>query len=259
MKSNNEYLRVRKLAHHFGEDGDRLPVLRKIELSVKRGRFVSLIGPSGCGKSTFFDLLAGLISPTSGHILLEGREITGQRGHIAYMPQRDLLFPWRTMLENVVLGAEVEGRSITEAKRRARELLPLFGLEGFENARPGELSGGMRQRAALLRTVLIGKDLMALDEPFGSLDALTRGRMQEWLIDVWRELQPTILFVTHDIEEALLLSDRVHVMSVRPGTIIDEVEVSKSRPRSRADPELVELKNQLVENLMQREGDLSTV
>jgi len=147
------------------------------------------------------------------------------------MPQRDLLLPWRTVLNNVILGPELDGRSRREARQRARELMPLFGLEGFENAFPDTLSGGMRQRAALLRTFLTDRDVLLLDEPFGALDALTRRELQRWLLDVWEQFRKTILFITHDVEEAVFLADRVLVFSARPGRIVKQLPVDLPRPR----------------------------
>lgn len=246
-------VRIKNLDQDYHWQGEILPVLRNINIDVHQGQFISIIGPSGCGKSTLFNVLTGLEEPLRGSVYYRGEEVTGQRGYIAYMPQRDLLFPWRNLLENVILGAEIEGIDLKRSREEARELLPLFGLEGFEEAMPGELSGGMRQRAALLRTVLTYKKVMALDEPFGALDALTRDKMQRWLLDIWRELSLTILFVTHDIEEALILADKVYVLSERPGRILEEVKVNLSRPRRTTDSEFVELKSNL-RALLQTDG-----
>lgn len=243
------HLEVRNISHSYSNNGNRLPVLEEVNFSVEEGHLGCLIGPSGCGKSTLFNIMAGLELPDRGEIILQGTPITGSRGHIAYMPQSDLLFPWRTLLQNAVLGAEVTGQSKAETKRKARQLLPLFGLEGFGDARPHELSGGMRQRAALLRTVLLDRDILALDEPFGALDALTRSKMQKWLLSVWEELETTIIFVTHDMEESLILGDRVFVMSDRPGTIIETVPVELKRPRDKTGRKFILLKQELLEAL----------
>ncbi|MDE2769365.1 MAG: ABC transporter ATP-binding protein [Chloroflexota bacterium] len=212
--------------------GHSLRALREVSMEVGRGEFVSLVGPSGCGKSTLLGLIAGLEAPTDGAIEIAA-ETDGSPGRVAYMPQRDLLLPWRSLLDNATLGAEVGGGDRAVARRRAQSLLPSFGLEGFADALPHTLSGGMRQRAALLRTVLLDREILLLDEPFGALDALTRAALQEWLLDVWERLKAAVLFVTHDVEEALWLSDRVYVMSRRPGSIQLDLAVDLPRPRTR--------------------------
>ncbi len=212
--------------------GHSLRALREVSMEVGRGEFVSLVGPSGCGKSTLLGLIAGLEAPTDGAIEIAA-ETDVSPGRVAYMPQRDLLLPWRSLLDNATLGAEVGGGDRAVARKRAQSLLPSFGLEGFADALPHTLSGGMRQRAALLRTVLLEREILLLDEPFGALDALTRAALQEWLLDVWERLKAAVLFVTHDVEEALWLSDRVYVMSRRPGSIQLDLAVDLPRPRTR--------------------------
>jgi ABC-type nitrate/sulfonate/bicarbonate transport system ATPase subunit len=207
-------------------------VLEDVGLEVGAGEFVSIIGPSGCGKSTLLNILTGLVPPTSGHVLLDGSQPERLLGRVGYMPQRDLLMPWRTVLENTTLAMEIAGVPARRARQVALAEFPRFGLAGFERRWPASLSGGMRQRAALLRTFLTGRDLILLDEPFGALDALTRQSMRAWLLRIWREDRKTILFVTHDVEEAVYLSDRVYVMSGRPGRMVDCVEVGIPRPRS---------------------------
>jgi ABC-type nitrate/sulfonate/bicarbonate transport system ATPase subunit len=209
--------------------------VQDLTLIVPAGRFVTVIGPSGCGKSTLFGLLAGLIIPTTGSVAVHGASVIGQPGQVGYMPQRDLLLPWRTVLENVTLGPELARRGSMQAARRdARERLPIFGLEGFADVYPAALSGGMRQRAALLRTVLMERDVLLLDEPFGALDALTRAALQEWLLGVWSEAGQTVLFITHDVDEAVFLADRVVVMTPRPGRIRAAIDVPLPRPRTHA-------------------------
>jgi len=235
-----------------GSDHERTCALESVDFRIAEGEFVSIVGPSGCGKSTLFNILAGLQRPSSGRVLLDGREPGSLLGRTAYMPQKDLLMPWRTVLDNVTLGLEMAGVSRREARRRATEELPRFGLAGFERRWPGKLSGGMRQRAALLRTFLAGRDVMLLDEPFGALDALTRQAMQEWLLEIWAADRKTILFITHDVEEAVFLSDRVYVMSGRPGRMRVCVEVELPRPRGfeiMGDPRFVALKQRLLEPL----------
>ena len=208
--------------------------LDHVALSVPRGWFVSLIGPSGCGKSTIFNIVAGLQGPSEGRILIDGLDATGTIGRVGYMLQKDLLLPWRTLTDNVILGMEIRGTKRGEARARALPLLRRYGLSGFENAYPRALSGGMRQRAALLRTLLFDTDVILLDEPFGALDAQTKLRMQEWLLALWSDFGKTVVFVTHDVEEAIFLSDEVHVMGTRPGRIIATIPVALPRPRLRA-------------------------
>ncbi|MBS1253115.1 MAG: Bicarbonate transport ATP-binding protein CmpD [Anaerolineales bacterium] len=215
-------------------DGRPVQVLEDIDLAVWPGELVTLLGPSASGKSTLFNIIVGLEEPDEGTIRLDADIAHKRVGRVAYMPQKDLLLPWRTVLDNVILGPEIAGTAREEAVRRARELIPLFGLEGFENSYPSALSGGMRQRAALLRTFLFQKDVLLLDEPFGALDALTRMELQEWLLRVWDQFKHTILFITHDVDEAIFLSDRVYVMTPRPGRIRDVVTIGLDRPRRRA-------------------------
>jgi ABC-type nitrate/sulfonate/bicarbonate transport system ATPase subunit len=212
-----------------------LETLIDLSMEVERGSFVSLLGPSGCGKSTLLQVLAGLLVPTSGAVSIEGESTVGRPGLAAFMPQRDLLLPWRRAEANATLGAEIAGIPREEARRRAAELYERFGLKGFEHSWPSELSGGMRQRLALLRTFLMPRETLLLDEPFGALDALTRREMQQWLQGVWARDGRTVLLVTHDVDEALLLSDEVYVMSPRPGRIVDRIEVELDRPRKSSD------------------------
>jgi ABC-type nitrate/sulfonate/bicarbonate transport system ATPase subunit len=231
-----------------GRHGD-VDALDRIDLSVAAGEFVSIVGPSGCGKSTLLNIVAGLEQPSSGRILFNGGPVENRLGRTAYMHQKDLLLPWRTVRENVTLGLEVAGVRKSVAAQRAAALFERFGLRGFEENYPATLSGGMRQRAAFLRTVLTEQPLMLLDEPFGALDALTRAGMQEWLLSLWEDLGRTIVFITHDVEEAVLLSDRVCVMSARPGRIVLERAVHLPRPRRYelvTNPGFVALKSELL-------------
>ncbi len=207
--------------------------LDPVTLSIPQGRFVSLIGPSGCGKSTIFNIIAGLLEPTGGKVVIDDVDATGTIGRVGYMLQKDLLLPWRTVLDNVILGMEIQGVPLREARARALPLLQRYGLSGFEYLYPNSLSGGMRQRAALLRTLLFDTDVILLDEPFGALDAQTKLHMQEWLMQLWSDFGKTVLFVTHDVEEAIYLSDELHVMGTRPGRIIETIPVTLARPRLR--------------------------
>src|ERR687887_1457653 len=207
--------------------------LAPMTLSIPQGRFVSLIGPSGCGKSTIFNIIAGLLEPTGGRVIIDGADATGTIGRVGYMLQKDLLLPWRTVLDNTILGMEIQGVPPAEARERALPLLHRYGLSGFEHLYPNALSGGMRQRAALLRTLLFDTDVILLDEPFGALDAQTKLKMQEWLMQLWSDFKKTVVFVTHDVEEAIYLSDEIHVMGTRPGRILESIPVNLVRPRIR--------------------------
>ncbi|HEY8597347.1 MAG TPA: ABC transporter ATP-binding protein [Thermomicrobiales bacterium] len=230
-------LTVRGLGKSFaGAGGAPLRAIEGVDLVAAPGEFVTIIGPSGCGKSTLFNLIAGLEEPDDGTIELAGQVGGSRLGRVAYMPQKDLLLPWRTTLDNVILPLEVRGVRHEEARRQALALFPQFGLAGFEGAYPQTLSGGMRSRAAFLRTVLAGGVLLLLDEPFGALDALTRSRMQEWLVGVWERERRTTLFITHDVDEAIFLADRLYVMTPRPGRIALTTTVDLPRPRT---PELL--------------------
>jgi ABC-type nitrate/sulfonate/bicarbonate transport system ATPase subunit len=208
-----------------------LEVLDGVEFDVAPGEFVALVGPSGCGKSTLFDVVAGLEPPDAGRVLVDGEDATGRVDPFAYMPQQDLLFPWRTVLDNTTLGLEVAGVPRKAARARAGALFEPFGLAGFERSRPAELSGGMRQRAALLRTVVQDRAVLLLDEPFGALDALTRIDMQAWLEGVRERYGWTVLLITHDIREAVFLADRVLVLAPRPTSVRGEVVVDLPHPR----------------------------
>ncbi|MBR7887421.1 ABC transporter ATP-binding protein [Marinomonas sp. A79] len=206
-------------------------VLENISLHVKEGEFVSILGPSGAGKSTIFRLLTGDLDQYGGRICCHGQPITPGKQTFSFMPQRDALMPWRKILDNVTLGLEVQGVSRKEARAQVSPLLDEFGLAGFEHYYPAQLSGGMRQRAALLRTVAQGRAVQLLDEPFGALDALTRTQMQTWFEARWQKAHWSTLLVTHDVREAVALSDRIYVLSARPARIIAEVTVPAPRPR----------------------------
>jgi ABC-type nitrate/sulfonate/bicarbonate transport system ATPase subunit len=227
--------------------------VRDLSLSVEPGEFVTVVGPSGCGKSTLFNMVAGLDEPDPGGILrFKGRGCHASEllGRVSFMPQRDLLLPWRNVVDNAILANEIEGANRAEARAKALRMLPEFGLTGFEKQYPHQLSGGMRQRVALMRTFMFERDLMLLDEPFGALDALTRTLMQRWLLDVWQRHRRTILFITHDVDEAIFLGDRVLVMSARPGHVKHARRVDLPRPRAAelvTSPEFIALKREILE------------
>jgi ABC-type nitrate/sulfonate/bicarbonate transport system ATPase subunit len=283
-KSTGVSLHVDDVSKSFQSRAGITEALTGVHFDVSSGEFYSIVGPSGCGKSTLLTIIAGLEEADEGKIRtshdpepLPSRHSEGSRGisshrneiprqprddvsggagsrlgTIAYMPQKDLLLPWRTVLENTALGLELTGIPRKDAQKRASVFLSRFGLDGFAESYPATLSGGMRQRAAFLRTILTDRSLVLLDEPFGALDALTRRSMQEWLLDVWGEMQRTVVLITHDVEEAIFLSDRVAVMSPRPGRIIAEHTVDLPRPRSAeiiTEPAFVEIKRRVMADL----------
>lgn len=227
----------------YGFSDDKL-LFDGLNLEISTGEFVALLAPSGIGKTTLFRLLAGQLQPLAGELYVGAEKVekvakigtvekVGSRcSRIGYMPQRDCLMPWRTVLDNAALGLELSGIGKREARRRALELLPQFGLSGTENRYPHELSGGMRQRVSFLRSMLGGSSVLLLDEPFSALDAMVRIQMQEWLLQVWEQHRKTILFITHDIDEALLLADRVLVTANSPVSVLHEIVVDLPRPRS---------------------------
>jgi ABC-type nitrate/sulfonate/bicarbonate transport system ATPase subunit len=250
--SSTPKLRVDQVSMSFKTPSGVFQALAPIALAIPQGRFVSLIGPSGCGKSTIFNIIAGLLEPTGGRVLIDGVDATGTIGRVGYMLQKDLLLSWRTVLDNVILGMEIQGVPLRVARERALPLLRRYGLSGFEHLYPNSLSGGMRQRAALLRTLLFDTDVILLDEPFGALDAQTKLQMQEWLLHLWSDFGKTVVFVTHDVDEAIYLSDEVHVMGTRPGCIIETIPVALPRPRVRTSaltPEFLVIKEHCLELL----------
>lgn len=222
----NSVIRTENISLSFPESGQ---VLDSISLNVKEGEFVSIIGPSGSGKSTIFQCIGGVLSPEKGDIFLGDKKITGETGHISYMPQQHSLLPWRNILDNVLLGQELHKKTNEE---EAKIWLNKVGLSEYENAFPHQLSGGMKQRVAFIRALLSPASLLLLDEPFSALDEFTRLDMQKWLLSIWEKERKSILFITHNIEEALFLSDRIYLLSERPAKIIKEINVSFLRPRN---------------------------
>jgi ABC-type nitrate/sulfonate/bicarbonate transport system ATPase subunit len=238
-------------------DGRRLlEALGPIDLTVANGEFVTLIGPSGCGKSTLFNIIAGIDTPSTGLVAIDGNASAKRAGKSGYMLQQPLLLPWRTVEENVMLGLDVRHVPRKKAQREAHQLLKRFGLSEFAQNYPSTLSGGMRQRVALLRTVLFNSTFLLLDEPFGALDALTRLSLQMWLLDLWQTFHSSVLFITHDVREAILLSDRIYVLSTRPARVLRVVEVDLPRPRKQeylALEQAVQLEQELVMLLMKEQ------
>ena len=251
-------IRIESVHKSYVIDGRRQEVLAGVDLTVNEGEFVSIIGPSGCGKSTLLNIIAGLDQPDSGIVELFGtagepyRALERRLGQTGYMQQKDLLLPWRSVLDNTILGLELRGVPRRQAREQALEYTEEFGLKGFEHLYPFALSGGMRQRAAFLRTMLLDQEVVLLDEPFGALDALTRIQMQEWLLQLWESFNKTIILITHDVDEALLLSDRVYLLTARPGQVNLVLDVALPRPRHFdlvTSPEFSALKARLMEPL----------
>lgn len=249
-------LEVEKVSFRY--PGEAQDTIRELSFSVEPGEFVSLVGASGCGKSTIFRLVNGLLPVDSGQIRVNGQNIGGRRGYCGYMPQRDMLLPWRTIRENLRLPMEIAGqKSRAEQNTRIAETLEHVGLAGWQDKHPAELSGGMRQRAAFARTLLTGSDLLLLDEPFSALDYLTRVSMQEWLLGQWESDRKTILFITHDVEEALFLSGRVLVAAESPIGELLSISVPAKYPRTQASlaaPEMLALREKLIALLRKRDA-----
>lgn len=248
------FLSVQGVSKLFDAGSGAVSAIQDVSFDIPRGAFVSILGPSGCGKSTLFNIIAGLLPPSRGDVRLEDTSVVGKAGQVGYMLQKDLLLPWRTIEDNITLGQTLRGVNKQQARAQAAHLIDRCGLHGFEKKKPHQLSGGMRQRAALLRTLFTGKDVLLLDEPFGALDAITRLQLQQTLVDVWQETGKTILFVTHDVEEALFLSDEIIVLTARPGRVLARMPISLPRPRTPdmlAAPELMGLKAQLMGLLLQ--------
>jgi ABC-type nitrate/sulfonate/bicarbonate transport system ATPase subunit len=243
-------VRIEGLGHSFGE----LRAIERVDLAVEPGEILGIVGPSGCGKTTLLELVAGLRPPDAGTISVGGWTDPGERlDRCAYMPQRDLLLPWLSALDNAALALRIAGVPRQAARGRAGEHFERLGLAGFERTSPGELSGGMRQRVAFLRTLMAGRSVLLLDEPFASLDAITRAEMQSWLAGVLRPDKHTVLLVTHDVEEALYLSDRVLVLSSRPARVADRIEIESPRAADRAaavtSPDFTALKERALRSL----------
>lgn len=246
--TNATLLSVRNIAKSFGGK----TIIENIQLELKEGELVCLLGQSGAGKSTLFHVIAGLYEPDRGEILLRGENITGKPGKISYMLQKDLLFPHLTILDNAALGLFSRGVKKSVARETASAEFEKFGLEGCQKLYPSQLSGGMCQRAALLRTYLSSQGIALLDEPFSALDTLTKSAMHRWYLQVMREISLSTLFITHDIDEAILLSDRVYIMGNKPGTITAEIRIDVPKPRAEdfnLTEDFLRYKRQLVEML----------
>ncbi|MGM0753288.1 MAG: ABC transporter ATP-binding protein [Bacillota bacterium] len=240
-------LSIQNMSKYF--DGEL--ILDNLSIRVEKGEFVSILGPSGSGKSTLFHVIGGLFTPDSGDIQLDGKSINGQRGTISYMPQSPSLLPWRTVIENVMLGQELHGKKDRE---KALSMIERAGLKGYEDAYPDDLSGGMKQRVAFIRALVSPQSFLCLDEPFSALDEFTRLDMQRWLLSIWEEDLSSVLFVTHNIDEALFLSDRIIVLSTRPARVQKEFKVPFPRPRDKGillTEEFLKWKTSIFEELSQ--------
>jgi NitT/TauT family transport system ATP-binding protein len=243
-------LAVQDLRKAFGHAGDQHVVFEEVSLEIRRREFVCIIGSSGCGKSTFIRIVAGLDEATGGEILLDGKPVSGPGPDRGMVFQGYTLFPWRTVKQNVMFGLEMQGKSSAEAESTAREWLEMVGLNSFEDAYPHELSGGMKQRVAIARALANEPRILIMDEPFGALDALTRAKMQAYLLQIWKKVDVTILFITHDLEEAVYLSDRILVLGGSPGGIREFIENPVPRPRTPQQfliPEFLAVKQRLDE------------
>ena len=233
------------------EDGQ---VIKDISIKHREGEIVSLLGVSGGGKTTLFNIIAGLSIPDEGNVILDGEDITGKPGNVSYMLQKDLLLPYRTIVDNVALPLVIRGMKKKEAREKAASYFEEFGLAGSEKKYPAQLSGGMKQRAALLRTYLFSEKVALLDEPFSALDMLTKGTVHEWYLDVMEKIKLSTLFVTHDIDEAILLSDRIYLLTGKPGTITKEIIIKEEKPRRKdfnLTEEFLEYKREIISHLEQ--------
>lgn len=252
VENDTKTLQVQGIHKQFGKGALKKEVLAGLSFAVADGEFVSIVGPSGSGKTTLFQIIGGLEQPSAGEIWIDGKQTTGERGHISYMPQQASLLPWRTVAGNIELSLAISGVDRKSAKGKTREWLERIGLHEYADSYPHVLSGGMLQRVSFLRALLAPQRLMLLDEPFGALDALTRLQMQQWLMSIWEQNRRSVLLVTHSIEEALFLSDRIIVLSASPAVVVEQFQVPFERPRHEAlwtDPRFNALKQNIYELL----------
>ena len=249
----NPHIVIDKVGKVFDSDGRRMVALQDISIEVPRGQFVCLLGPSGCGKSTLLNAVAGFAPPTSGVILADGQPVAGPGPERGMVFQEYALFPWMTVEQNVGFGLEIKGMPAPQIRARVADLLTMLSLRDFRQRYPKDLSGGMRQRVAIARVLALDSPIMLMDEPFGALDALTRRNLQDELLRIWAELKKTIMFVTHSIEEAIYLADRIVVMTYRPGTVKRDILVELARPRDPASGEFNALKRELGQLVMEEQ------
>ena len=239
-------LEIKGVNKQFFADGKEMEALHDINLSIRENEFVCFIGPSGCGKTTLLRIVAGLEDPTSGTVTLDGDPIRGPSPERGMVFQEYSLFPWRTVLDNIVFGLELKGVPVNERKRLGRQYLKMVGLESFETRYPHELSGGMKQRVAIARALVNNPKALLMDEPFGALDAQTRNIMQSELLRIWEEEKKTVIFVTHSVDEAIYLADTIVIMSARPGRIKDVIPIPLTRPRSRTSTEVNQIRDRIL-------------
>ena len=247
----NPIIDIKNLSKSFIDESsnENTMILHHIDFHMNDGEFVSLIGPSGCGKSTLLNIISGLDNPDNGEINISDIQSNNRLGKLSYMQQKDLLLPWKTVLDNSILGLEVQNENKRVSEQKAVELLETFGLSGYENYYPNQISGGMRQRASFLRTILTNKKILLLDEPFSALDSITRSQMQKWLLKLWKQFNKTILLVTHDIDEAIFLSDRIYVMQNNNFNSMQIIHVELPRPRTREivlDDSFIKIKKEIL-------------
>ncbi|WP_043458793.1 ABC transporter ATP-binding protein [Azohydromonas australica] len=260
VAAHGGHIAIERVGIELGTGDNRFEVLHEVSLDATPGEFICLLGPSGCGKSTLLGALAGHLKPARGSLRLDGQPIDGPDPQRGLVFQQHTLFPWKTVLDNVAYGLKMKGVPRAQREHEARTLLELVGLAGFERRYPRELSGGMQQRVEIARVLINHPRVLLMDEPFGALDALTRAHMQELLLDLWTRMRTTILFVTHDIDEALFLADRVLILSPRPGRVVEELRVRFERPRHArllTHPDFVALKRRCLQ-LLRHDGDSDT-
>ena len=241
---------LRKIQHiYYSAVGEKIKAIEDISLDVKEGEFLAIVGASGCGKSTLLNIMCGMFEPTKGEVLIDGEKIESTNHKIGYISQSDTLLPWRTIESNVALGLEIEGMKKAERIKKVRELMKTSGLEGFEKKYPFELSGGMRKRAVIIRALAQNPDIIYMDEPFGPLDVFTREKLQSEILRMWMERKNTIIYITHDISEAITLADRIVLLSYRPSKIKAEYFVDIPRPRNieecKYNPQFLRLEKQI--------------
>lgn len=239
---------------HVSKSFDEKKIIEDVSITLNEGEIVSLLGVSGAGKTTLFNIISGLILPDEGEVCLEGQEITGKAGYISYMLQKDLLLPYKTIEENVALPLMIKGQKKKAALEKARAGFIEFGLDGTQKKYPAQLSGGMRQRAALFRTYLASNGVALLDEPFSALDTITKGMMHKWYLEVMERIRLSTIFITHDIDEAILLSDRIYLMTGQPGKITEEIVITEKKPRAKEfqlTTEFLEYKKRILKSLME--------
>lgn len=242
-------LKLEEISKNFRANGEILKVLNSITFNVHEGEFLTIVGPSGCGKTTLIRIIAGLEKKCSGKIVLDDIAINNPSKNVGYVPQEYSLFPWKTVKKNILFGLKLHNIKKAQAEAKVKELIDLVGLKGFENYYPEDLSGGMKQKVAIARALAINQTLLLLDEPLISIDAQNRNKLQEDLIEIWQKSKRTIIFITHNIDEAVYLSDRIVILSVLPATVKEIIPISLDRPRNRTDREFITIRKEILHNL----------